>query len=207
MIIVVIEGLSLVGKTTVCEKLINHYKATGKRCILCKHGHLSIDAEVDEYYRNAIQAYNRWDIPSAIEWSFLSLERDYNQFLLDGGFSQNWDIVFLDRHFTSQHVVAEYFNISYPLKFQRPSSHYYEFLLTSEYKALLNRARVRQDNHSRLTDYTLSSEKTHNSFDTLYKKTILKNNPETHILDNNDFTASRSLVNRINLLLAKEEQK
>ena len=169
MTIIVIEGLSLTGKTTICTRLMQYYTRLGKKCKYCHHGHLTNDVQAEDFYRKAIGAYNSWSVQDAIGWSFLSLQQDWKVFVSDPRFSHEIDIFFLDRHYTSQYVVAEHFGVSTAITFQ-PPIRYFEFLITTRYEELLRRAFARGDNHSRLTDYTLSNPKIHSDFERIYKK-------------------------------------
>lgn len=200
MIIIVIEGLSLTGKTTLCKSLLKYYKDAGKKCRFCPHGHLTTNEDAISYYKQAISAYNSWQLQNAIDYSFKSLQVDYSDFLLNSKQNQNIDIVFLDRHFTSQYVVAEYFNNFHKVDFSRPK-YYFEFLLTSSYSELLRRSIARNDNHSKLTDFTLSNSCIHEKFETLYKKYILLHNPLEYIIQNDDFSAIKTIIPMINQLI------
>lgn len=197
MIIIVIEGLSLVGKTTLCANLVQYYTNKGKVCRFCQHGHLATNSKAITYYHQAISAYNSWQFKKALDYSIKSLQADYSDFYSNSGDNQDVDIIFLDRHFTSQYVVAEYFGIDIEIDFQKPT-HYFEFLLTTNYPELLRRSTIRNDNHSKLTDYTLSNFHTYEVFEYLYKKYILQCNPSEHIIKNDDFRAAESLIPLIN---------
>ena len=201
MTIIVIEGLSLTGKTSLCNKLIQHYSHLGKKCRLCHHGHLTNDPNGETFYRKAIDAYNIWSIPDALKWSFLSLQQDWRAFVADQGSYSETDIAFLDRHYTSQYVVAEHFQFDVQHDFYRPAR-YFEFLITASHKELLKRASIRKDNHSKLTDYTLSDPKIHSDFERIYKKyEALVGTPPEHIISNDNFGAYEKMVTVIDRLI------
>lgn len=194
------EGLSLTGKTSLCKSLLKYYKERGKICRFCPHGHITADADAISYYEQAISAYNSWQIQTAIACSSKSLQADYSNFLLNGGLYQDIDILFLDRHLISQYVVAEHFNVCAEMDFPRPEC-YFEFLLTANYSELLRRCFVRRDNHSKLTDYTLSKPHIHDEFEALYRKYILLHNPPEYIIQNDDFNAFKTIIPMINKLI------
>lgn len=200
MIIIVIEGLSLVGKTTLCKNLLQYYEELGKICRFCHHGHLTTNAKAISYYNQAIKAYNSWQLQEAIELSINSIQTDYVDFCSNDILKQHVDIIFLDRHFISQYVVAEHFNINIEGTFYKPEN-YFEFLLTTNYMELIRRASIRKNNHSKLTDYTLSSQYIHNDFENLYKKYTLLNNPPEHIIKNDDFSGFKAIVPLIDKLI------
>lgn len=200
MIIIVIEGLSLVGKTTLCKNLLQYYEESGKICRFCRHGHLTTNTKAISYYNQAIKAYNSWQLQNAIELSINSIQADYFDFCSNDILKQHVDIIFLDRHFISQYVVAEHFNINIPVTFYKPEN-YFEFLLTANYAELLRRASIRKNNHSKLTDYTLSSPHVHKEFEDLYKKHILLNNPPEHVIKNDDFSGFKAIVPLIDKLI------
>ena len=201
MTIIVIEGLSLTGKTTLCTKLIQQYSRLGKKCKYCHHGHLIGDPKGEYFYRKAIDAYNSWLVQDALRWSFLSLQQDWGTFVSESELYSEVDIFFLDRHYTSQYVAAEHFRCDVQDAFHRPSC-YFEFLITADHGELLKRASARGDNHSRLTDYTLSNPKIHSDFEQLYKKhEALAGTPSEHIISNNDFSAFEKLILLINRLI------
>ncbi len=202
MFIIVIEGLSLVGKTTLCENLLRYYEKAGKVCRFCRHGHLTSNTTAISYYKQAIMAYNSWQLQNAVELSINSIQTDYFDFCSSDILKQHIDIIFLDRHFISQYVVAEYFNINTKVTFCKPE-HYFEFLLTANYPELLRRASIRKNNHSKLTDYTLSSSHIHKEFEDLYKKYILLNNPPEHIIENDDFGGFKAIVPLIDNLIER----
>lgn len=201
MTIIVIEGLSLTGKTTLCTKLTQYYSYRGKKCKYCHHGHLTNNSKGEDYYRKAINAYNSWSVQDALKWSFLSLQQDWRVFVSEPRLHSEIDIFFLDRHYTSQYVVAEHFRSDIQTAFQRPAC-YFEFLITASHEELLKRASARGDNHSRLTDYTLSDPKIHSDFERLYKKyEALAGTPPEHIINNDDFSAFEKLIPLINRLI------
>lgn len=200
MIIIVIEGLSLTGKTSLCKSLLKYYRGIGKVCRFCPHGHLTANAEAISYYEQAISAYNSWQLQAAIACSFKSLQADYWDFLLNGGLDQTIDIIFIDRHFISQYVVAEHFNFFIEVDFPRPKC-YFEFLLTTNYLELQRRSFIRKDNHSKLTDYTLSNSHIHEEFESLYRKYILLHNPPEYIIQNDNFSAIKTIIPMINKLM------
>lgn len=200
MVMIVIEGLSLVGKTTLCKHLLQYYEKSGKICRFCQHGHLTANTKAISYYKQAITAYNSWQLQNAVELSINSLQTDYFDFCSSNILKQHIDIIFLDRHFISQYVVADYFNINTEVTFCKPE-HYFEFLLTTNYTELLRRASIRKNNHSKLTDYTLSSSYVHKEFEDLYKKYILLNNPPEHIIENDDFRGFKAIVPLIDNLI------
>lgn len=199
--IIVIEGLSLTGKTTICRQLYQHYVEKGIKCKVCFHGHLYNDEIAEEYYRKAIRAYNEWDIQDAIHWSILSIQQDYCAFEQNQNKFDGIDIIFLDRHYLSQHAVAEHFAFPQVPVFERPSL-YYEFLITANYFERNRRALIRNDNHSKLTDYTLSSPEIHLDFENLYKKHLLRySTTSNQIICNDNFEAIHSLIRIIDDLL------
>lgn len=201
MTIIVIEGLSLTGKTTLCTELMQYYSCLGKKCKYCHHGHLTNDPKGEEFYKKAIDAYNSWSVQDALSWSFLSLEQDWKAFESSPELYSELDILFLDRHYTSQYVVAEHFHYGTQITFRRPAN-YFEFLITTSHEELLKRAAIRGDNHSRLTDYTLSNSKIHSDFERLYQKyATLAGTPPEHIICNDDFTALEKLISLINRLI------
>lgn len=200
MVVIVIEGLSLVGKTTLCKNLLRYYKKLGKTCRFCRHGHLTANTTAISYYNQAITAYNSWQLQNAVELSINSIQADYLDFCSNEALKQSVDIIFLDRHFISQYVVAEHFNIDTEIIFCRPEC-YFEFLLTTNYTELLRRASIRKNNHSQLTDYTLSSLYIHKEFEDLYKKYILLNNPPEHIIKNDDFSGFKAIIPLIDDLI------
>lgn len=198
--IIVIEGLSLTGKTTICKQLYQHYAEKGLKCKLCFHGHFCNDATTEKYYRKAIMTYDEWSIQDAIYWSISSIQRDYWVFKQNQKKFDGIDIIFLDRHYLSQYVVAEYFSFPRMPVFQRPSL-YYEFLITANYVERNRRASIRNDNHSKLTDYTLSSPEVHLNFENLYKKHLLRHGATPdYIICNDNFGAIHSLINIIDNL-------
>ena len=153
MTIIVIEGLSLTGKTFLCKKLNNYYANQGIHCRYCPHGHLTDSQVAEVYYQNALRAWNSWNVNVAINWSIKSIRQDYQTFSRKIKSFEN-ELIFLDRHFTSQFVMAEYFMVDFSATFNKIEN-YYEFLLTCDFKELCRRSIIRGDNHSRLTDYTL----------------------------------------------------
>lgn len=200
MVIIVIEGLSLVGKTTLCKNLLQYYKKLGNTCRFCQHGHLTTNPIAISYYNRAIMAYNSWQLQNAVDWSIKSIQIDYLDFCSNDVLKQDVDIIFLDRHFVSQYVVAEHFKIHTGINFCKPEG-YFEFMLTTDYMELLRRASIRKNNHSKLTDYTLSNLRIHKEFEDLYKKNILLNNPPEHIIRNDNFSGFNSIVPLINDLI------
>lgn len=199
--IIVIEGLSLTGKTTICKQLYQHYVEKGMKCKLCFHGHLYNDEIAQKYYQKAIMAYNEWSIQDAIHWSISSIQQDYWAFEQNKNKFDGIDIIFLDRHYLSQYAVAEHFSFPQTPVFQRPPL-YYEFLITSNYIERNRRASIRNNNHSKLTDYTLSSLEIHLNFENLYKKHLLHHGATpNHIICNDNFEAIHSLIRIIDDLL------
>lgn len=204
MAIIVIEGLSLTGKTTLCHQLIQHFSSQGRKCIYCHHGHLTDNSIGEAFYQKAISAYNSWAVEDAVRWSVLSLQQDYMAYLSNPSMYSDSELVFLDRHFTSQRAVAEHFKVDIEINFQRPLT-YFEFLITARFEDRLARADKRKDNHSRLTDYTLSSSIIHADFDNLYKSHALsEGTPPEHIIDNSNFTAFQKMIPLIDKLLLGE---
>lgn len=186
MTIIVIEGLSLTGKTTLCKRLNNYYSNQGIRCRYCPHGHLTDSQVADVFYQNALQAWNSWDVNAAINWSMKSIRQDYETFCQEKSSFED-ELIFLDRHFTSQFVMAEYFMIDFSAMFNKVEN-YYEFLLTCDFKELHRRSIIRGDNHSKLTDYTLSTPDIHQDMERLYRKYVLQHGtPKNHIIDNTIF--------------------
>ena len=122
MLIVNIEGLSLSGKTTLCKNLSDAYTKKGYSCIYRPHGHLTNDVVSECFFRHAMEMLKKWDfknneiILKFIRYGFLSLIRDYSVFLNEIESYDNIDIVFLDRHFMSHYVIADYFGATYTKK-------------------------------------------------------------------------------------------
>lgn len=192
--IIVIEGLSLTGKTTLCKQLFQHYVEEGLKCKLCSHGHLFNDETAEKYYQNAIMAYNKWSIQDAIHWSISSIQQDYWAFEQNQNEFSGIDIFFLDRHYLSQYAVADYFSFPQLPVFQRPPL-YHEFLITANYDERKRRSSIRNDNHSKLTDYTLSSPEIHLSFENLYIKHLLRHGTTSdHIICNDNYEAIHSVI-------------
>lgn len=201
MRIIVIEGLSLVGKTTLCKDLCSHYTAMGMNCKYCHHGHLTNDDMSERLYRQAITFYNSWSVSDAVRQSVLSIQKDYEAYQASKHLFSDIDIVFLDRHYMSQYVVARYFGVDTQFDFSRPEN-YFEFLITSSYTERLQRSAQRGDNHSKLTDYTLESLQIHKAFEELYKEYVRVNEVSSDFVFCNDhFDIVDKVINRINGLV------
>lgn len=200
MTIIVIEGLSLVGKTTLCKRLDKYYSNQGISCHYCPHGHLTDNQAVEAYYQNALRAWNSWDVHAAINWSMKSIHHDYEIFGQEMS-SFGKELIFLDRHFTSQFVMAEHFMIDFSPQFNKVEN-YYEFLLTCDFNELRKRSIIRGDNHSRLTDYTLSTPDIHQDMERLYRKYVLLHGmPLNHIIDNTEFQSFDKILPMIDSLI------
>jgi thymidylate kinase len=126
MIIAVIEGLPLSGKTNVCINLQEYFKSNGVNSLYCPNGHLAVSIRVDEYYKKAFEYLFEWDfnernsIYKFIEYGFLSLRNDYHTFLDLQKYYENVDLILLDRHFTGHIVTSEYFGFYDKYKYERP---------------------------------------------------------------------------------------
>lgn len=203
MTIIVIEGLSLTGKTTLCKRLGKYYSNQGIPCRYCPHGHLTDNQTAEVYYQNALQAWNSWDIPAAINWSMKSIHHDYEIFGQEKRpFGK--ELIFLDRHITSQFVMAEHFMFDFSDWFNTIGN-YYEFLLTCDFDELRKRSIIRGDNHSRLTDYTLSAPDIHQDMERLYTKYVLLHGmPLNHIIDNTEFQSFDKILPIIDSLIGGE---
>ncbi len=202
MIIVVVEGLSLSGKTTLCQAIKDHYMQKGIVCKICPHGHLTNNKESVAFYNRGIDAYNAHQFKTGIQLGMCSLDIDYNAFRKMP--SAKEDILILDRHYTSQYATATYFGITIESCFS-PPERYYEFLVQASYGELCRRALLRGDNHSKLTDYILSDPNIYQKFMELYRYYILEHgNPKEHIVDNEQFQAKNAIIQRIDQLLLME---
>lgn len=200
MTIIVIEGLSLTGKTTLCKRLVKYYSNQGIPCRYCPHGHLTDNRSVEVYYQNALRAWNSWDVHAAINWSMKSIHHDYEIFCQEIS-SFEKELIFLDRHFTSQFVMAEHFMIDFSAQFNKVEN-YYEFLLTCDFNELRKRSIIRGDNHSKLTDYTLSTPDIHQDMERLYRKYILLHGmPLKHIIDNTESQSFDKILPMIGSLI------
>ena len=201
MRIIVIDGLSLVGKTTLCKDLYNHYTAEGMSCKYCHHGHLTNDDAGEQLYRQAIASYNSWSVSDAVKQSILSIQKDYEAYQATKHLFSDIDIILLDRHYMSQYVVARYFGVDTQFDFNRPEN-YFEFLITTGYAERLRRSAQRGDNHSRLTDYTLKSRQIHSAFEGLYKEYVRVNGISSDFVFCNDyFDIIGKVIAKINSLV------
>jgi len=201
MKIIVIEGLSLVGKTTLCKALCSHYTAMGMKCKCCHHGHLTNDDTVERLYGQAIASYNSWSVLGAVRQSILSIQKDFEAYQATKHLFSDIDIAFLDRHYMSQYVVARYFGVDTQFDFSKPEN-YFEFLITSSYTERLQRSAQRGDNHSKLTDYTLESLQIHKVFEELYKEYVRVNEVSSDfVFCNEHFDIIEKVIARINGLI------
>ena len=197
MKIIVIEGLSLVGKTTLCKA----YTAMGMKCKYCHHGHLTNDDTGERLYRQAIDSYNSWSVSDAVRQSILSIQKDYAAYQSTKHLFSDIDVAFLDRHYMSQYVVAQYFGVDAEFDFNRPEN-YFEFLITSSYASRLQRSAQRGDNHSKLTDYTLKSPQIHKAFEDIYQEYVRINEISSDfVFCNEHFDIIDKVIDRISRLI------
>ena len=205
MFIVNIEGLSLSGKTTLCKNLSETYTKKGYSCIYRPHGHLTDDVVSKYFFRYAMKILEKWDFKNNeiifkyIRYGFLSLIRDYSVFLNKSESYDNIDIVFLDRHFMSHYVIADYFKTTYRKK--KMPSNYYQFLLVCQYNELIERSIKRSDNHGKLTDFILSDEKIFRQIQNIYLSHIVSK--KQSIIFNDDFSAQKYIESKIEELVKK----
>jgi len=171
-------------------------------CKICPHGHLTDNNEAVAFYNRGIDAYNAHQFETGIRLGMRSLDIDYNTFQKMPRAKE--DILILDRHYTSQYATAAYFGITVESRFSPPEK-YYEFLVQASYGELCYRASLRGDNHSKLTDYILSDPTIYQKFMELYRYYILGHgNSKEHIVDNEQFQAKDTIIQRIDQLLLME---
>ncbi len=207
MLIITIEGLSLTGKTTICNQLVNYFSAKGLKCKYCHHGHLTDDSLSELYYQKAIHLINDWDFNNTqiiydfLDLGFKSLKRDYEKFMENIQDMKDIDIFILDRHFADQYVAAKYFNYIYE-KTEILLPNYYEIILVCDYKQAIYRSQLRNDNHGKLTDYILSSEAIYTCFQSEYSDYYNKKNIYTcELLDNTNYTAIQKILRKFEELI------
>lgn len=168
-------------------------------CKVCPHGHLTDNKEAKMYYNCGIDAYNAQHFKKAIYLGFQSLNADYCAFQKMSKIRE--DILILDRHYTSQYVTAMHFGVAIDSRFFQPQQ-YYEFLIETSYNELCRRSILRGNNHSKLTDYILSSPTIYQEFTELYRSNILEHgNPKEYIINNERFQAEAAIIPQIDQLL------
>lgn len=203
MVFLAFEGLSFTGKTTLCNQLIEYYKKKGLKCKYCSHGHLTENSTVNLHYKKAMKIVQNWDfknkniITSFLEQGFKSLYMDYSEYIKKPFSPNEFDLVFIDRHFTDQYVTAEHFKNKY-VKIQNNLPNYFELILECTYEETIKRASVRRNNHSKLTDYILNSKLVFSDFQEEYKKYSQMNlHNQCIIVDNTNYNALIKIKKKI----------
>ncbi len=197
MLIIAVEGLSLVGKTTLCNQLMEHYIMKNVSCSYRKKGRLTGNYDIDPLSAEALRCIEEWDFQNRdtihrfIRYGFHGMIEDYEQFLSNEQLYSSFDLMILDRHFTDQYVVADHFGYEYE-PVHNILENYLEIALLCDHRELKRRSMIRNDNHGKLTDYTLGSQEIHNSFQKSYSVHVLSHGG--HILENTGFSALQDAI-------------
>lgn len=198
MKIITLEGLPLVGKTSVGVSLCEYFNQNGIKSIY-KHGQITENESAKLCVKKAFKSLEKWDYSNKqplfdfikyryeqINIDFYEFKNNYNQF-------SEIEYLFLDRYITGHNIMARYFGYDKPITCE---DKYYELLpreilLVCEFEERKKRALDREKTN-KFTKYSIKNNYIHNSLQKDYDD-YFQNRCNCQMIFNNKYISAEKM--------------
>ncbi|WP_439876905.1 hypothetical protein ACSLGG_31080 (plasmid) [Bacillus mycoides] len=205
MKIFTLEGLPLVGKSTIGMDLCAHFNSIGIKSIY-RHGQITNNEAANRCIKKAFECLDKWDYSNheglydfikyryeQIYIDFIEFQDTYEQFI-------DVEYLFLDRYIDGHDVTASIFgytppNFSEMINFSEFLT--IEFLLICGYKERKRRAQIRKKTNN-LTKYSVINSDIHSLMQDRYIYFSQNNDKGKIVLSDSSLDLKKCIIGEIN---------
>lgn len=203
MKIITLEGLPLVGKSTIGKQLCQYLNSNSKTCIY-RHAQITKSKVAQISIKKGFDCLSKWDylnnepIHDFIKYRYEQIFNDYKEFEKSQDQYAELDYIILDRYISGINIMSDIFQYRMPTYDLKEYYNFLckEFLITSDYAERKDRAFKRKHTNN-FTIYSTQNLSINDSIQ-MYHKRYFQQNEFGCVISNNNFEAFDNILDYIN---------